>query len=193
MDVLSPICDELRCQPVLIQTIHATVDVDSYDGYYVEPGRDILLNYPTELGPNYPVIPALEGYICYEFHGDHHYRRLPDGSLTERLSPHERDHALEMDADTLRSYSYTLFPCVIGIDPGRNIYVLSPRKKEIGVYTFNKKPLAKFKVLGGPALQYLAEDGCLCVITDNAGRERKGAKNLIRIYRLELPKQNDKV
>lgn len=186
---LPPIGDEMRCRAVLLQTIHATLDLSSYVGYYIEPNRDVALSYPIEK-ESVDTDPLLdEEYLPYEFGGNHRYRRLPDGKLTERLSSDEPDYACMMDVITLKNTHFERFT-LRGLDADGNLYgTCGYQFHWIYVYSSNRQPLAKFRLLGTPAIQYIAGDGCLCVVTDNVGREKKRCKNLLRVYRLELPKR----
>lgn len=186
---LPPIGDEMSCKAVLLQTIHATLDMSSYVGYYIEPNRDIALSYPIELRSEDTNFYIDEEYFPYEFGGNHRYRRLPEGKLTERLSSDEPDYACKMDVLTLANTHFEGFT-LRGLDADGNIYGTRGYQFHwMYVYTPNKQPLAKFRLLGTPAIQYIAGDGCLCIVTDNGGREKKKCKNLLRVYRLELPKE----
>lgn len=184
MEKLCSVDDDLLCKPTLLQTLDAFV----LSGMYIPKGPGLEVSLPELLDEDH-VLYEKPGQVLYCSYDDHPYyfRREPDGHLVKRESPEEPDHATEADLPLIEKLQYQSVSGIFSVDAAHNIY--SRELRTVSVYAWDRKPIAKYKLIGMIRSWYFNEFGVMCVVTTNGGFDRHD-RNLLRVYRLELPTTN---
>lgn len=186
-----------RCfRPTLLQTLHATISSETFkmgiyeEPRYIEPGRAIVLNHPITLNPDDAAFFLQEqGYLFYG--GDYFYQRCVDGQLIEQGNNISTDCAAEANLDLLSRYQKQ-WPImdIMCVDLDERFYYLSPlNHHDIFVCSSQGRVKGKFHLLGVPSFWYLTLEGQVCTLTSNGASDPGKKKNLLRLYRLDLPNE----
>lgn len=185
---------KVRFKPTLLQTFYATVSSLTFattanpDSRYIEPNRAIVFSHPIILGPKDPAFFLQEqGYLFYG--GNYFYCRCIDGTLIERGDEAQTDYATETDLDILSAYSRQ-WPSVdvLIVDQMKNFYYQNVDDlHNILVCSPDGLLQGKFHIVGFPQLWYLTDEGKVCILTSNGASDPGKKKNILRLYRLDLP------